>query len=170
MVPLPGLMYALFASLYSCLKDSLHLAAYVWQAWCTSAEVILLVQKSRKKHFLILAAGSYEDNQPCGWFDCADTTSRSAHNLTLTKSSGFAGRVSSCSLPGISHAHTSDPGWTQAAVDALSYVEGAFALAPLFDESRLTRLRRKAPAPEAVKRHLSNAEVRQGVLTSQAMH
>ena len=59
---------------------------------------------------------------------------------------------------------------TQAAVDALSYVEDTFALAPLFDEARTTRLQHKAPALEAVKRRLSYADVGQGVLASQAMH
>ncbi len=55
-------------------------------------------------------------------------------------------------------------------MDALSYVGDAFALAPLFDKARLTRLQHKAPALEAVKRRLSYADVGQGVLASQAMH
>ena len=66
--------------------------------------------------------------------------------------------------------YASAPDLTQAAVDALSYVEDAFALAPLFDEARLTRLRHKAPALEAVKRRLSYADVGQGVLAPEAMH
>ena len=55
-------------------------------------------------------------------------------------------------------------------MDALSYVGDAFAMAPLFDKARLTRLQHKAPALEAVKRRLSYADVGQGVLASQAMH
>ena len=60
----------------------------------------------------------------------------------------------------------------QAAVDAFNYVEEALALAPLFDEEAMRRLR---PAPEAepgqapVKRRLSYTDEQQGVLPSNTM-
>lgn len=52
-------------------------------------------------------------------------------------------------------------------MDALGYVEEAFALAPLFDEARRARLRQKAIA---VKRRLSYADTGQGVLAAHAMY
>ena len=57
-------------------------------------------------------------------------------------------------------------------MDALDYVEEAIALAPLFDEEAMRKLR---PAPEAepgqapVKRRLSYTDEQQGVLPSHTM-
>lgn len=76
---------------------------------------------------------------------------------------------------------------SQAAVDALSYVEEAIAVAPLFDEEKMKSLRGerepehapvrepevapdKEPEQAPIKRRLSYADEDQGVLSFQHLH